>query len=124
MEWLRNGDRNTTFFHLCYVVRQWKNKVVAIKNDIGEWIFDNNKVKDFMASYFSTLFTDDGVDEVANIPMDVFPELPPQSWALLSKPFIHVEIEEVVKNLGALRAPGPDGFQALFFQKKLGTCEN
>lgn len=117
VEWLRNGDRNTTFFHLSSVVRQWKNKVVAIKNDDDEWISDHEKIKEFMVSYFSSLFTEDGGDEVSNIPMDIFPELSSTNWAALCKPFTHIEIEEVVKSLGALRAPGPDGFQALFFQK-------
>ena len=117
VEWLRNGERNTTFFHLSAVVRQWKNKVAAIRNDVGDWIIDKDQIKEYMASYISSLFSDDGIAVSTDIPVDVFPELPPQSWASLSKPFSHLEIEEVVKNLGALRAPGPDGFQALFFQK-------
>lgn len=46
-----------------------------------------------------------------------FPDLLPDDWSRLTKPYNKLEIEEVVHSLGALKAPGPDGLQALFFQK-------
>lgn len=49
--------------------------------------------------------------------MDVFPELPLSVWRTLERPYTRLEIEEVVKAMGSLKAPGPVGFQALFFQK-------
>lgn len=67
VEWLRDGDRNTTFFHLSTIVRRWKNKIIALKGD-GEWINDNEGVKNQIVRYFSTLFTDEGDMEVHNIP--------------------------------------------------------
>lgn len=45
VEWLRNGDRNTTFFQLSSVVRQWKNKVMAIKNQDGGGFMNMKKSK-------------------------------------------------------------------------------
>lgn len=40
IDWINNGDRNTTFFHLCTVVRRWKNNVTAIKDNNGDQIHD------------------------------------------------------------------------------------
>ena len=35
----------------------------------------------------------------------------------LSCPFIALEVKEAIFQMGALKSPSPDGFQALFFQK-------
>lgn len=34
-DWIKNGDRNTSYFHLSTVVRRWRNKIVALKDDQG-----------------------------------------------------------------------------------------
>lgn len=49
--------------------------------------------------------------------MDIFPEFSNTYWLSLTRPYTRCEIEAVAKNLGALKAHGPDDFQALFFQK-------
>lgn len=49
------------------------------------------------------------------LPTDIFPEFTVEAWEKLTRPFMRSDIEVVVKNMGALKAPGLDGFQALFF---------
>lgn len=115
--WIKDGDRNTKFFHLSTIVRQWRNKIVEIKGDDGEWIHDKELVKNQIVTYFSNLFTEEGEGEIFNIPSDVFPELAQHDWDSLNVPFTKCDIDMVVKRMGSLKAPGPDGFQALFFQK-------
>ncbi|XP_056688793.1 uncharacterized protein [Spinacia oleracea] len=117
VEWIKNGDRNTTFFHLSTIVRRWRNKIAAIKGNKGDWVFDSQSVKDIIVGYFTDLFTEEGEPESFDVPYDVFPEIPQREWESLEKPYTRMEIEFVVKNMGALKAPGPDGFQALFYQK-------
>ena len=117
IDWLKNGERNTTFFHLSTVIRRWKNKTVAIKNNEGEWIYETELVKEHMVNYFSELFAADDEPTSFNIPHDIFPELSSRDWNSLARPFSKLEIDEVIKTMGALKAPGPDGFQALFYQK-------
>lgn len=90
---------------------------MTIKGEDGEWVHNKERVKGIIVAYFSNLFMDDGVDGLYNVPIDVFPELPNRDWQTLSRPFTRLEIEDVVKSLKSLKAPGPDGFQALFYQK-------
>lgn len=117
IDWIKNGDKNTTFFQLSTITRRWKNRVAAIKGDDGEWIYDKDSVKSHIVNYFETLFTEDGMGDLLVIPQDVFPELPNREWDLLASPYSTVEIDLVIKQMDALKAPGPDGYQALFFQK-------
>lgn len=68
-------------------------------------------------NYFTKLFTEEGENQENIIPQDVFQELPIREWEQLTKLYSAIEVDEVVKQLGSMNAPGPDGFQALFYQK-------
>lgn len=117
IDWLKDGDRKTTFFHLSTIVRRWRNKISAIKGDDGEWIHDKEAVKAHFVDYFIKLFTEEGNGDLHNIPQDVFPELSQRDWNYLSLPYSKTDIDGVIKEMDSLKAPGPDGYQALFFQK-------
>ena len=117
IEWLKNGEKNTTFFHLSTIMRRWRNNITAIKNHDGNWITDKEEVKNQVVDYFDKLFTAETDVGNCDIPQDIFPELAMSDWNHLSKPFTKTEIDDVIPQLGALRAPGPDGYQALFYQK-------
>lgn len=107
MDWLKHGDRDTKFFHLSTIVLRWKNKIVAIKDEKREWIHEHEAVKTQIVNYFAKLFTEDGI---YNVPQDVFPELHQRDWNYLSLPYNKTDVDTVVKQMGNLRAPGPDGF--------------
>ena len=57
LNWTTFGDRNTSFFHTSTVVRRHRNRIRAIKNNVGEWITDEEGVKDHSHSGFMKLFT-------------------------------------------------------------------
>lgn len=88
---------------------------MAVKGADDEWIFDKELVKTHFVDYFKTLFTEEGNGDIFAVPHDVFQELPLRDWELLKRPFSTAEIDHVVKHMKALKAPGPDGFQALFY---------
>ncbi|XP_021726206.1 uncharacterized protein LOC110693390 [Chenopodium quinoa] len=121
VDWLQHGDRNTTFFHLSMVVRRWRNNIVAIKDTDGQWLFDQSQVKYQVVSYCAQLYTDDGDEGTYNIPSGVCTAFSNSQWESLNRPYTNCDIEFVVKNMGSLKAPGPDGFQALFYQKNWDT---
>ncbi|XP_021717958.1 uncharacterized protein LOC110685744 [Chenopodium quinoa] len=94
-----------------------KRALMAIKGNDGEWIQDKERIKENIVGYFSHLFTEEGEPTRFDVSQDVFPELPLEQWRLLTRPYTHAEIDAVIKDMAALKAPGPDGYQALFYQK-------
>lgn len=56
VNWLRYGDRNTNFFHTCTLVRRRRNKIEILKDDNGNWVEDDEKLKNIAVEYFSDLF--------------------------------------------------------------------
>ncbi|XP_021761807.1 uncharacterized protein LOC110726644 [Chenopodium quinoa] len=110
VDWLKNGDRNTTFFHLSTIVRRWKNKVAAIKDENDVWLEDKLQIQDHIVQYFAKLFTEENEPSSFDVPQDIFPELSTQDWSGLVRPYSRLEVEVVIKEMGSLKAPGPDGF--------------
>ncbi|KAL2899374.1 hypothetical protein RDABS01_024456 [Bienertia sinuspersici] len=115
--WLKDGDRNTTFFQLSTIVRRWRNKIVALKDVDNNWIHDSTEVKNLVVKYFADLFEDDGSHIEYDIPTGICTEFSNEDWTKLTRPYTRSDIDYIVKNMGSLKAPGPDGFQALFYQK-------
>ena len=40
VNWLVQGGRNTNFYHVSTLVRRKRNQILAIKDSVGEWIFE------------------------------------------------------------------------------------
>lgn len=56
LNWVAYGDRNTSFFHVSTLVRRHRNKIKSIKNLVGEWIIEEDVVKNFIMSGYSEIF--------------------------------------------------------------------
>ncbi|XP_074282823.1 uncharacterized protein LOC141607370 [Silene latifolia] len=124
-DFIRDGDRNTSYFHVSTLVRRWCNRIKSLKNSEGIWVEDRNALIDLVINFYKNLYTQEGnYDANAEVPYDLFPELSPDDFGWLTRPYTEAEVEGVVHNMGALKAPGPDGFQALFLPKELGISEN
>lgn len=73
IDWLKNGDRNTTFFHLSTIIRRWKNKITSIKNNEGVWLQNKEDIKNHIVDYFTSLFQADEEPDSFDVPTDIFP---------------------------------------------------
>jgi hypothetical protein len=59
MDWLREGDKNTNFFHSKAVWRARKNKIKMLKDDEGRCHTDRASMSAVVMSYFQNLFQAD-----------------------------------------------------------------
>ncbi|KAK1678041.1 hypothetical protein QYE76_038889 [Lolium multiflorum] len=59
ISWLKEGDRNTRFFHQKAVWRARKNKIKKLKDDDGNWQSTPFDMERMATSYFKELFTRD-----------------------------------------------------------------
>ena len=120
--WLKEGDKNTTFVHLSTMIRRRYNKLEGLNNEYGEWRCDKDDMKAIALSYFTKLFS-------PHIPPDNFGSLPrffPAAEEGLSEVLNRDVCEEEVKaglfGIGGLKSPGPDGLPAAFFQSQWEVC--
>jgi len=51
------GDRNTAFYHVSTLVRRKRNKIMAIKDSVGEWLSQEEDIKELVRSGYSAIYT-------------------------------------------------------------------
>ena len=57
VNWMIQGDRNTAFYHVSTLVRRKRNKIMAIKDSVGEWISQEEDIKELVRSGYSAIYT-------------------------------------------------------------------
>lgn len=122
LDWLNLGDANTKFFHLYVVHRRRSNRILCIKDNMGNWVEDPQGVHDVIVSLFKNLFS---VSTSIPLPTSFIPIITLDSFlSSLDALPSNVEIKEALWNLKPFKAAGPDGFEAGFFQKNCNTVNS
>ena len=56
-DWLKEGDKNTKFFHYKVSSKKKKNRIWGIETDAGKWVAKAEEVGHEFCNYFTKLFT-------------------------------------------------------------------
>lgn len=116
--WIADGDDNTKFFHSCIRARRAKNKVIQIKDAMGnEWNHPSHISEAFRHYYIELMGTQKHTKAVHNqIVRKGGPVLNNQHHSILLKPVTGLEIKEALFSIPGNKAPGPDGYSTQFFK--------
>ena len=99
------------------MARRRRNRILALKDSNGEWIHDSDHLHQTTRNFFIDLYCENSRD----VPFPLsggFPAVSPIDWEFVHRPLTKEEIKETLFSMGPLRAPGPDGLHALFFQSQ------
>ena len=108
VQWLGLGDRNTNYFHTRASDRRRKNTISCIMEKEGNWHDSIGGIVEYSSTYLTR------ISEVLDIiPTKVMKEMN----QLLIKEFTREEIEVALNQMHPIKAPGPNGMSAIFFQK-------
>jgi hypothetical protein len=62
VEWLREGDRNTSFFHTRASARKWANKISMLVRDDGSKCETQGEIKGMVHHFYENLFSSEPCD--------------------------------------------------------------
>ncbi|RVW48943.1 Transposon TX1 uncharacterized 149 kDa protein [Vitis vinifera] len=112
--WLREGDKNTGYFHKMANAHKRVNSMVKIKIN-GAWVSEDRDIKEGVVQAFHSLLseTDEWRPRCNGLQVGV---LEGEAAALLEAPFSEEEVFGALSDLNGDKAPGPDGFTMAFWQ--------
>ncbi|KAL9665366.1 hypothetical protein QQ045_020785 [Rhodiola kirilowii] len=118
-EWLKNGDRNTSYFHAKASQRKKRNHVDCLRDSKGELQESDHQIASIIIDYFVNIFKSQVAPhgggwnhDFENVPKMVSEDMNRQLMA----PFTEGEIKRAMFQMHPTKGPGLDGFSALFYQ--------
>ncbi|KAI5328447.1 hypothetical protein L3X38_027844 [Prunus dulcis] len=121
IKWLSKGGAYTAFFHQSTLARRRQNCILRIKGDDGCWHVGEPAVRRAFEEYFKNLFTSEAQSINGDILDCVDSVISQTTNDNLLQAITMEEIKEAAMQMGGLKAPGPDGYQGIFFHKYWDT---
>lgn len=115
--WLKEGDRNTSFFHRKASNRRRKNTIHGLFDNQCQWFEDDDGLEHVVTSYFTDMFSANDVDTNAlyKVLHAIQPCVTEDMNLMLHAPYSEEEVKTALFQMYPTKSPGPDGMPPLFF---------
>ena len=114
--WLRDGDRNTWFFHSKASQRRGRNYITKLHDANGGWCSSQDQVNATIVDFYQTLFTSCNPSNFKEVIETIPHVITDEMNDILMAEFHIEEVEVALKQMAPLKSPGPDGIPPLFYQ--------
>lgn len=113
--WLRDGDKNTRFFHKFASTRKENNKIQGLIDETGQWADTNAGIQQVIDRYFEDMFSTRAMGECLSDIIQ-FAEISEKQKHDLIQPIIKEEVKDAVYDMHPEKSPGMDMLNLSFFQ--------
>ena len=115
IRYIKVAGENTKFFHAMATERHRRNSIASLKDTDGTIVSNHSQMEGIIWNCFKNRM---GVSNGVVMGFDLSKLLKPvEGLDFLTEPFTKEEMDDTVKLMPIDKAPGPDGFNGLFFKK-------
>ncbi|GJU84848.1 RNA-directed DNA polymerase, eukaryota, reverse transcriptase zinc-binding domain protein [Tanacetum coccineum] len=115
IQWLKEGDKNTAFFHNMIKARRNKSRVQSIKDEYGKMYEGSNVAEQFVLHFKK--FLGESIP-VKSIEENLFiNKINDEDVVKMTEEVSNDEIKNAIFDINSNKASGPDGFSSGFFKK-------
>ena len=122
--WLKEGDKNTKFFHAHASKRRKQNTIVGIWDEQGRWCEDEESIAQAAISYFDNIYNSSHPSQIEEVTDAISSMVTDEMNESLIREFTRDEVVAALKQIHPNKAPGPDGMSTVFFQKHWSIVGN
>jgi hypothetical protein len=118
VQWLKEGERNTKFFHRMIIQRRHTNNITHLTSDEGDVVHSHEDMEATLIRYFQNILTEpqvDRLDAINKITQHVPPLVTMEQNAVLLRPITIEEVDQALQETPKCKALGPEGFTSDFF---------
>lgn len=119
LSWIKDGDKNTAFFHAVTSIRAQTNSILQVVDAQGILCRDSVSIETAFLTFYKNLWTSPELPlayPLEALPSDL-PRLSDSNAALLIREVTKDEVYRTILDLPVGKAPGPDGFTVDFYRK-------
>ena len=121
--WLREGDRNSKYFHALVKQRRARNSITQLLDENGNMVEDEEGLVAIATSYFRQICESSNPEDIADALENVSTTITGAINEDLTTPVTEWKVKLAIFAMHPEKAPGPDGMTTLFYQKSWDTVK-
>jgi hypothetical protein len=121
VEWLKNGDRNTNFFHPCVNQQRRRSNIESITDGNGRTCTTEREIEGAFVDYFQNLFTSSNPRNHEECIVGLEGRVTSSMNNMLMAELSRSKMKRALDQMDPMKAPGPDGFTTEFYQQNWET---
>lgn len=113
--WLKEGDRNSKYFHQAASNRKRNNTIRGITDSHNNWVEDDN-IETVFVDYFNNLFKGSATTNMEHVVNLIKHKIPDNMIVNLTLPYTEMELNIVLQQMNEGKSPGPNGMTMEFYK--------